>query len=380
MNVLVLGAGRVGAAIARDLHSSGDHAVTAADRAAAALAPLADRYGIATVAGDLANTATVRELADGFDLVVGALPAALGFRAAEAVIASGRPMVDISFFDEDPFDLDAAARAAGVPIVVDAGISPGLSNLIFGRDEAEADGIDRFVCYVGGLPARPSGIWGYKAPFSPADVIELYTRPARYREGGVQRTVPALSDLRELDVPGAGRFEAFLTDGLRTMLRKTDVPDMREMTLRYPGHAAKARLLREIGLFDEREIDVAGARISPRALVERVLFPAWTFEPGEQDLTVFRVEVDLRRGGRAERRIYQLLDRYDSETDVSSMARTTGYTCTAIAHLVASGTWRTPGVAPLETIGASPGCFDFVRRHLADRGVRLDQTTRATRR
>ncbi|MDH3290757.1 MAG: saccharopine dehydrogenase NADP-binding domain-containing protein [Gemmatimonadota bacterium] len=372
MRVVVLGAGRVGQAIALDLAASG-FAVAATDSDPMALAPLAAR-GLATVRADLADRDAVVQLVAEFDLVVGALPAALGYRTVEAVIDAGRAIVDISFFEEDPFGLDALARERGVVAVVDAGVAPGLSNIIYGHFAAGADRVRRLVCYVGGLPAEPSGLMRYKAPFSPADVIELYTRPARYRTGGVLTTVPALSEITSLDVPGVGSLEAFLTDGLRSLLREDHVPEMREMTLRYPGHVQQMLLLREIGLLSTAPLTVGSTRISPRAVVTTLLFPLWEFAPGEPDLTVLHVEIDVEQGGSAERHTFDLLDRHDAESGTSSMARTTGYTCTAIVQLVADGTYGRTGVSAPEDVGRVEGCFDRVRSYLEARGVRLTET------
>lgn len=371
MRVVVLGAGRVGRAMAVDLAASG-FAVTAADRDPAALAVLAAR-GIETVTADVGDRDAVGELVARCELVVGAVPAALGYSTLETVIAAGRSIVDISFFEQNPFDLDALARERGVVAVVDAGVAPGLSNAIYGHLADRFDRVDRFTCYVGGLPAVPSGLMRYKAPFSPADVIELYTRPARYRSGGMLVTAPALSDITPLEVPGVGPLEAFLTDGLRSLLREEHVPEMREMTLRYPGHARQILLLRELGLFGTAPLAVGSIRVPPRDVAAALLFPLWEFAPGEPDLTVLRVEVDVARGGSTERITYDMLDHYDAQSDTSSMARTTGFMGTAILHLVADGTFARLGVSAPEDVGRAEGCFDRVRHYLEARGVRLTE-------
>jgi saccharopine dehydrogenase-like NADP-dependent oxidoreductase len=149
------------------------------------------------------------------------------------------------------------------------------------------------------------------------------------------------------------------------------VPDLVEKTLRYPGHAERMRALREAGFLSTDRIDVDGVEVTPRALTERLLFDAWRLDEGESELTVMRIEVDGVDGGQPVRHIYTLLDRTDPETGTSSMARTTGYTCTAMVGLVASGLWSEPGVAPPEVIGRRPGAFDAVLAHLEARGVRL---------
>lgn len=374
MNIAVLGVGRVGGAIARDLAAHGAFQVTAVDRSGDALEALHGSPGIRTLEVDLSDPDRVAALAAEHDLVVGAGPAALAFRSLEAVIDTATPIVDISFFPEDPFALDALARRRGAVAIVDAGISPGLSNLLLGAVENRSARVDRFICCVGGLPAERSGLFQYKAPFSPEDVIELYTRPARYREAGVTRTVPALSDLGEIEFAGVGTLEAFLTDGLRTVLRYEAIPNMREMTLRYPGHCRQMALLRDLGLFGRTPLEVEGVMVSPRAVTSRLLFPHWEFAPGEEDLTVFRVEIDAESDGVLRRQVFDLVDRYDRLTATSSMARTTGYVCTALVRLVASGRYAEPGISPPERVGTVPGCLEQVTRDLSARGVVLTES------
>jgi saccharopine dehydrogenase-like NADP-dependent oxidoreductase len=367
----VLGVGRVGSAIVADLMSDGTFEVTAADQSVAALQHVSGLGAVLAKRVDLREPDAVAAVARDSDLVIGALPAHLGYRALETVIDAGTNIVDISFFEEDPIQLDALARRRGVVAVVDAGVSPGLSNLILGHMLAAAGHVERFVCYVGGLPADRSGLFQYKAPFSPMDVLELYTRPARHRAGGVLQTAPALSDLQEITVPEVGTLEAFLTDGLRTALRLDGVTEMREMTLRYPGHAAQMRLLRETGLLDATPVEVNGVMVSPRALTARLLLPLWEFAPEEPDLTVLRVDVDVEAGGVRTRHRFDLLDRYDARTQTSSMARTTGYTCTAIARLIATGRYDQPGMSPPEEIGRRADCYERTIEDLASRGVVL---------
>ena len=375
MKIVVLGAGRVGQAIARDLATSGEHQVTAVDRSPEALGPLA-REQVRTVEADLADRRRVAALAVEHDLVVGAGPARLGFATLETVIDAGRNMVDISFFAEDPFALDPLARRRRVVAVVDAGISPGLSNILYGNARASLGPVRRFVCYVGGLPASPAGPMRYKAPFAPSDVIELYTRPARHVRDGMQREDPALSLRTAVEFPGVGALEAALTDGLRTMLRETDVAEMREMTLRYPGHLDQVLLLRDLGLLDSQPLAVGDREMSPRAVTERLLVRHWAFDPGEADIALMRVEIDI--DGQVQRHVYRLMDRYDRETGTSAMARTTGYTCTAVVGLVASGRYADTGITPPEDVGRARGCCERILRHLAERGIRLDVQQEAT--
>lgn len=367
--VVVLGAGRVGGAIIRDLAATGEFEVTAADASAEALARLEGTPRVATVQADLSDPAALGRVLERQDLVVGAVPGFMGFETLRRALEAGKDVVDISFFPEDPFELDALAREKGRIALVDCGVAPGCSNLILGRLEAALDSTERFVCMVGGLPVERRWPYEYKAPFSPIDVIEEYTRPARFRRDGKDVVMPALSEIELVDIPGVGTLEAFNTDGLRTLLRTCRTPSMVEKTLRYPGHAERMRMLRETGFFDVDPIEVGGVRVRPIDVTARLLFDAWMLRPGEQDLTVMRVEVEGTKDGKRVRHVYTLLDRYDERTGIHSMARTTGYTCTAMVRLVARGMFREPGVLPPEIVGRDEACFDFIMSELAARGV-----------
>jgi saccharopine dehydrogenase-like NADP-dependent oxidoreductase len=369
MRVVVLGAGMVGGAIARDLARGGEFEVTVVDASEAALARIGRETGIAAVRADLAAGGAVRRAVEGHDLVVGAVPGHMGFATLREVLACGKPVVDISFFPEDPLELDALARENGVTALVDFGVAPGCSNLILGRMAKELDAVERFVCLVGGLPSVRVWPWEYKAGFSPADVLEEYTRPARYVSGGRLVTMPALSEPELVDFAGVGTLEAFNTDGLRTLLATVGVPFMVEKTLRYPGHIEKIRVLRESGFLSSEPVDVGSRAVRPIDLTSRLLFPLWKLEEAEEDLTVMRVSVDGVSGGRRVRRTFELLDRADRSTATSSMARTTGYTCTAGVRLLARGAYSRPGISPPEVVGREAECFAFVFAELAARGV-----------
>jgi lysine 6-dehydrogenase len=366
--VLLLGAGRVGGAMARDLADSFD--VTVVDASAERLSRLADTPSLRTERADIRDAGALRELLQESELVVGAVPGPMGFAMLRTVLEAGRNVVDISFFEQDAFELDEIARANRCIAVVDCGVAPGCSNLILGLHAAEMDRVDRFWCAVGGLPVVRTWPYEYKAPFSPIDVLAEYTRPARFRRGGRDVTLPALSEIELLDLPGVGTLEAFNTDGLRTLLRTQPVPDMVEKTMRYPGHAERMRMLRDTGFFDEAPVESAdGTRVSPLSVTARLLFDAWRFDAREADLTVMRIIVEGSVAGQRVRHTWDLLDHYDARTDTSSMARTTGYTCTAAVRLLAAGLYSRPGITPPELLGREAGCADFILADLARNGV-----------
>jgi len=369
--IIVLGAGRVGGAMAWDLARDGEFRVTVADVSEAALGRL---QGLETRKSDLSTPAGVAAAVEGADLVIGAVPGFMGFETVKAVLEAGKDIVDISFFPEDPFRLDGLAKEKGRVAVMDCGVAPGCGNILVGHMSTQLDRLDRFVTLVGGLPVVRTWPFEYQAGFSPIDVLEEYTRPSRYVAHGQEVVMPALSEPELIDFPGIGTLEAFNTDGLRTLLHTIDAPFKIEKTLRYPGHIEKMRMLREVGFFRKEPIDVGGVMVAPLDLTTELLFPMWQMKEGDEDFTILRVIVEGEKNGRKVTHTFDMLDRYDPATGVTSMARTTGYTCTAVARLVASGRYTRKGISPPEFLGREPGCRDFVLAELQKRGISFTES------
>jgi lysine 6-dehydrogenase len=370
--IVVLGSGMVGRVIALDL--APDFEVTAVDVRPDNLARLAGTP-VRTVQADLSSAAAIPALIAGADLVVGAVPGSMGFATLREAIAAGRDVVDISFFPEDALALDQAARAAGITVVVDCGVAPGMSNMICGYHAARMT-VERFACYVGGLPVRRDWPFEYKAPFSPADVIEEYVRPARYVENGHLVVKPALSDPELMDFAEVGTLEAFNSDGLRSLLTTMTVPNMIEKTLRYPGHSGLIRVMRDSGFFGTGEIEVPGGRVRPLDVTSALLIERWRLDDLDDEFTVMRVIVEGRTGGRPARIQYDLFDRRDRATGFSSMARTTGFPAASVARQVLAGKFRRKGVSPPEVLGADEAVFHAVLDDLAARQVIYRKTER----
>lgn len=364
--IIVLGAGLVGSAIAEDLHQN--HDVTSLDPSQERLDYMASK-GIRTIKGDATNTSELTGIIANFDLVVGAVPGFMGYQVCETVIKAGKNMVDISFFPQDPFLLDDLAKKHGVTIVTDCGVAPGMGNIILGYHDKQMQ-ITRYECLVGGLPVVREWPWEYKAVFSPIDVIEEYTRPARYVQNSQEVVREALSDAELVDFPGLGTLESWNSDGLRSLIKTMPhIPDMIEKTLRYPGCIEYLKVLRAAGFFSYEPIDIQGTQVRPIDVTAKLLFPQWKLKPGEEDFTIMRIIIDGLEGGEQKRYTYHLLDRFNRQTQTISMARTTGYTCNAVVELVLDGTFNKPGINPPEYVGQAIGCYDRVIEYLAHRNV-----------
>lgn len=367
--VTVLGAGMVGSAIGADL--AGDCRVTVVDRDGERLREIGAAHGVDVREADVTGEGVVREVVKDADLVIGAVPGFLGFRTLRAVIEAGRPAVDISFFDENPFDLDPLAKEKGVTVVMDCGVAPGMSNIIAGYHH-ERMKVDLFECLVGGLPVKRSWPHQYKAPFSPIDVVEEYTRPARIVENGEIVVRPALSESEFVEIDPIGTLEASNTDGLRTLLETLPIPNMVEKTMRYPGHYEYMRVLLDSGFFGKDPVEVGGVKVRPIDLTAKLLFPLWRLGPDEADITVMRIRVSGEEEGERKTIEYRLFDRRDDVKKVSSMARTTGYTCTAVARLLLDGAFAKPGVHAPEEVGKDEVCFRRILKDLEGHGIRYE--------
>ncbi len=366
IKIAVLGAGLVGRAMAIDL--SKDYDVTSFDYNDQNLALLAEKE-IKTVKKDLAEKGAVASLAADFDLFVGAVPGFMGFATVREVITAGKNIVDISFFPEDCFELDELAKSKSVTAIVDFGVAPGVPNLLAGHHSSTMK-LDTYKCYVGGLPAERVYPFEYKAPFSPVDVIEEYTRPARYVENRKLIIKEALSEPELMYFEGVGTLEAFNTDGLRSIIKTIDAPNMIEKTLRYPGHIEIIKVLKAAGFFSEHERDFRGMKIVPREFISDLLYDAWKIKPKEEELTVMRIIFEGVENGENVKYTYDLLDKYNPETDTYSMARTTGYAATSAVNLVAKSLFTEKGINPPEYVGKKPDCVDFVFDYMLQRGIK----------
>lgn len=364
--IIVLGTGLVGSAIVKDLCR--DYLVTAVDISPENINGLKGLDNVKAVTADLSDSSIIKDLVRGYDLVIGALPGHMGYKSVRDTIEAGKDMVDISFFPEDPFGLDRMAKNKGVTVVTDCGVAPGMGNIILGHHHSLMS-VEKYQCYVGGLPFKREWPWQYRAVFSPSDVIEEYTRPARYMLNGGLVIREALSEPEFIEFKEIGTLEAWNSDGLRSLLKTMPVPDMIEKTLRYPGTIDYLRMLREAGFFSHEEIDIKGKKIRPIDLTSELMFPQWKLKEGEEDFTVMRIIIEGRDKGEKYVYRYNLFDRYDRDNNITSMARTTGYTCTAVANLIMEGMFDSPGINPPEYVGKTEGHLKFILGYLKERGV-----------
>jgi lysine 6-dehydrogenase len=371
MKVIILGAGLIGAPMAIDLSKDEKYKVTVADYDDDALHKVKIKCPeLSIICKNLSNPIDVTVLVNDYDLVINAVPGYMGFETAKAIIQAGKNSTCIAFYEKDPFELDPLAIEKNVAMIMDCGVYPGMGSALIMAVAQKLDKVESILTYVGGLPEIREWPSEYKAVFSPIDVIEEYIRPARYIENGFEVVRPALSDPEYIFFPKIGTLEAFNTDGLRTLIKTLNVHNMKEKTLRYPGHIEKMAVLRELGFFSkEKSIRINDLKVSPLEMTAQILFPNWKLKPGEGDITIFRSIIEGEKNGQKKKYTINLFDKYCPETDVISMARTTGYTATLAIRMIADGLYSHKGISPPEYMGKYPECIEYMLQGLKKRGV-----------
>lgn len=368
-NVIVIGAGMVGSAMAIDMAKK--HQVTLTDISLSVLSNIQSRFpNIKTQRLDVTDKKLFQQIISPFDLVICAVPGFLGFETLRSIIQAKKNVIDISFFPENSLELDSLAKENKITAIVDCGVAPGMDNVILGYYN-ELMKLTDFTCLVGGLPKEKKWPFCYKAPFSPIDVIEEYTRPARYVENGHEVVREALTDCETVHFDKIGSLESFNSDGLRSIIyTMPHIPNMKEKTLRYPGHVEYVRVLKESGFFNESKIEINGAQVSPLDFTSKILFNEWKLGENEEEITVMRITLKGENSNKQIEEItYDLYDEYCSKTETSSMSRTTGYTATAAANLFLDGLFEDKGVFPPELVGKDEACFRYFMNYLEARNI-----------
>jgi len=353
MAVLVLGAGIVGSAAAWDLRRRGFDVAVADDDAEIA-ERIAHAYGAQNLRLDVGDAKELMAVLEGFDLVVSAVPYRYGYGVASAAVATSTHYVD---FGGNPTVVAAQRRLhedafeAGVMIVPDCGLAPGLANVL-AEDliRTAQDGvIDSIQIRVGALPQEPLGALGYQLAFNPAGLINEYAEPCEIIQNGSYATVEPLTRFEDIAWKGWGPLEAFSTaGGTSTMCRIHEgrVTDLEYKTLRFPGHGRVFRSMLELGLFDESSRVVGNASVSPREVLIDAL--ARTLPRDHPDIVLVRVWREQQGTVTS----VQIEDK--AHGAFSALARTTAFPATALADLIVSGRVRRPGVLTMNEAVDAP--------------------------
>ena len=359
MEIAVLGGGMVGSLIATEL--SKDYHITVIDNEPRNL------KGVKSKIIDVNSKEFPLEILN-YNIAINCLPGFMGFKILETLIDKEVSCIDISFMPENCLDLSEMAQTKNCIVVPDAGVAPGLSNLIIGNIVANND-IKEIKIMVGGLPKKKNPPWNYKAPFSPIDVIEEYTRPASIKVNGEILVKEALTDIQNFEVENIGELEAFLTDGLRTLLNSdqkiSNIPNLSEYTIRYPGHADLIKKLIKDGSFSNDIIQYQNKKITKKEKTCMKLFKEWKLNDEDE----FTFMIILAKTKTGEDITYTVYD--ERKNGWSSMSRTTGLTACAFTKLLVNKKINGSGIQCPEKLGQIESNYTFVLDYLKEKGISI---------
>ncbi len=351
MRIVVFGGGMQGRVIAKNLAAR-------SERPEVVLADINEitglDKGISFRKTDVLNKKDVADAVKGADTAVLAVPSSIAHDALKNLIETGISVVDVSFTPDPPLSLDSLAKEKGACCVVDCGVAPGLSHILVGHAYATLGGLDSAKILVGGMAQNPPPVFHHAVYFNSHDLLSEYVRPARARVGGKEiAPAPLDAEIESFTDSEVGLLDSFLSDGLRSLLTSyPDVPEMVERTLRVNGHMDTMKNLSELGLFDDDAIDSTAKKLGSKYAAEK--YPDYLL-----------MVVEAKRGNKT--LAWRLIDHF--KNGESAMSRTTGYTTAAVAMVLATKKFTTPGVHAPEKLGEVGDLAQVVIDDLKERGV-----------
>jgi lysine 6-dehydrogenase len=357
MKFLIIGSGMQGRACAFDmLRNPATEQVVLADSNAKMLASakaFINSPKLKAISLDAADVAKVKKLAAGVDVVVSCVPYFLNLNLAKAAVAAKRHFVDLGGNTEITFkelELDAKAKAAGVSVIPDVGLGPGMTSTVAIHGMAQLDEVDEVKIRDGGLPQNPRPPMNYLLTFSEHGLINEYVEDATAIRDFKLVKVPGLGEIEQLDVPGLGKMEAAHAAGGLSTLGYTLEGKVRSVDcklIRYPGHCAVINAMNAMGFFSQKKRKVGKNTLAPREL-SAALFREHFERPGEKDFVVIHTTIIGKKNGRRAVVVYDMFDKYDEENKMTAMCRTTGFPASIVAQMLATKVINKPGAHRVE--------------------------------
>jgi lysine 6-dehydrogenase len=367
MRAAVLGTGMIGGMIVKQLaRSEAIDEVLAIDAVQASLDRCLQNIDSEKVKGQvlaLTDGDNLKKTLQTVDVAIACLPHSLSLFVTETAIEAGCNLIDLvgSKFSEK-LEFDKRAKEAGVLIVPGCGVAPGLTNILAARGIELLDDVDEVVMVCGGIPRHPLPPLWYQVVFRLESVMGLYTRPALAAENGELIKLPPLSGLEDMEFPApVGLCEAVVTDAHSVAYTlKGKANRIVEKTVRYKGHWSKMATLGELGFLDEEPVLVDGSPVSPRKLTMALLEPKMKGASNE-DITVLRVSVTGTKSGKAKKLEWEMVDLYDKDRNLTSMAKTTGFPPVILTEWLARKQISKTGIVAPECLLSGSQFDDFVR-------------------
>jgi lysine 6-dehydrogenase len=374
MKILVLGAGRMGHGAVYDLvhNSPAVSAVTVADFALEKATAVAERVGGAKVTPrriDVADYAAVADLMRPHDAAISCVNYWHNVELSKAAIETGTNFCDLggnNYIVDEQLAMNERAKIAGINIIPDCGLAPGMVSILAMRGASRFDEIEEIHIRVGGLPQNPQPPLNYQLVFSVEGLINEYVEAARVIRDGKITEVASMTELESLSFDGFPPLEAFQTSGGTSTLPETFLGQIRELdykTIRYAGHCEKFKTMIDLGLCSSEELEIGYAKVTPRRVFGELLqknLPA-----DEPDYVLVRLEFVGKTGGETNRLRCDIVDKFDEATGLSAMMRTTAFPASIIAQMMASGDVSERGATPQErAIDAERFVAELARRNI----------------
>jgi saccharopine dehydrogenase-like NADP-dependent oxidoreductase len=371
MKLLSIGCGYIGSVLAEELVTSLDFEnLVICDSTKERIEETAKKLGerVHPLQLDISNYSDLLKIIDDADLVIGLSPGRLGFNVMKACVEKKKNLIDLSFMKEDPFLFQESAVNAGVKVIPDCGIAPGLSNMLIGKSSSQLDEVEDVIIYVGGLPQNPTPPLNYKVTWCVEDLFEEYTRKAKIVRNGKTVEVDALEGLEEVEFEGFGKFEGFFTDSVRTLHHTIKANNMWEKTLRYPGHVEKIKLIRKLGLLNKEPLKAVN--MSPWDFMCKFWEENLSFFE-DKDVVLMRIVVSGRKGSTKFLHTHEIVDYFDEKRNITAMGRSTAYTAFAVIKLLIEGRIKRKGIIPPEILGMDGHLFDGIQNSLKEKGLSI---------
>ncbi|MCM2271304.1 MAG: saccharopine dehydrogenase NADP-binding domain-containing protein [candidate division Zixibacteria bacterium] len=375
MKIAVIGAGLMGRAAVFDLaRATGVEKVGVFDIDSQLALEVANKYGDGKAVAaqlDAGNEDTAAQAIAGYDSIVSCVTYKYNPGLTRAAIRSKCNMVDLGGNNDavkTALDMDAEAEKAGVTIVPDCGLAPGMVSIIAAEGINQVERAQSVRIRVGGLPQSPRPPLNYQMVFSAEGLINEYWEPCVILEDGKKRTVNPMTGLELLSFDGIGKLEAFYTSGGTSTLPDTydgKIENLDYKTIRYPGHCQLFKTMLDIGLGSWQPVKAGGVQVAPRDVLKAVLDKNLSF--GGPDLVLVRVAIEGEKDGRLKTIIYEIVDRQDPKTGLTAMMRTTAFPAAIIAWMAAANQLPVKGVKPQE-VAVNPSLF---LPQLKKRGINL---------
>jgi lysine 6-dehydrogenase len=365
MKILVLGSGLMGPAAA--YNAMCDPQVTRVTLADLSYAQLeAAQQKLATLPGseklvlkalDLHQWGATAQAMEEHNVVVAALPNTMIAPALRVALTVRRPWVDLSWPLQEHLELlRKQAQEAAVLVIPGCGVEPGLTEIMARQAAEQFERVFELHIKCGGIPAQPQPPLGYKIVFGgrklPLRPYNSYTV-----QGGELVTVPRYSGVEQVQFTGVGEVEAWHEGFVPWLLELESLRGLQigtQKTIRWPGFAAKVTVLKEMGLLSDEPIDVDGVQVSPKRLLDALLYPHVQMQEDDRDLTLLRVTVIGEENGQRCIRRVEMVDRFDETLGFTSMARVTAFTASIVARMVGRGELTGAGLTTPEKLITGP--------------------------